>query len=168
MWSKVISLSNHSKTHQSLREDEGFLFFTYEKARYISTSRYLKSIFWLNATTSELCLLFTNLRALHTTGVGWEGGSYAGAYFRITRSGWEILAITHQLTSTLPFTGPHSSATRVNSLPVVILYLIYPLSAPLPPASPTTPHIVLSRRSNLNQEALIIWSLQRIYVLLSM
>ena len=43
----------------------------------------MKSICWLNATTSELCLLFTNLRALRTTGEGWEGGIYASAYFRI-------------------------------------------------------------------------------------
>ena len=48
-----------------------------------STPRYLKSICWLNATTSELCLLFTNLRALRTTGEGLGGGIYASAYFRI-------------------------------------------------------------------------------------
>ena len=131
MWNKVTLKYNNTKMHQSLQEDEGLLSYIWKSTFINSTSRYLKSICWLNATTSELCLLFTKLRASHTTRVGWEGGIYVSTYFKISRSGWEILpiALCPYINFALFFTF-----NFVSKLPPTP----YP---PFPPANqPTTPH----------------------------
>ena len=114
--------------HQSLQEDEGLLSYIWKSTFINSTSRYLKSICWLNATTSELCLLFTKLRASHTTRVGWEGGIYVSTYFKISRSGWEILpiALCPYINFALFFTF-----NFVSKLP--------PTPYPLPPLPPGQP-----------------------------
>ena len=69
-----------------------FFFYICKSTFIRSTPRYLKSICWLNATTSELCLLFTDLRALRTTREGWEA-AFTPVGILGSGSGQEILAI---------------------------------------------------------------------------
>ena len=74
------------------------------------------------------CLLFTDLRASRTTRVGWEGGIYVSMYFKIWRSGWEIL-----LCPFLHFVHWPRELILNQSF---ILYLIYPLPHPLSTSQP--------------------------------
>ena len=77
------------------------------------------------------CLLFTDLRASRTTRVGWEGGIYVSMYFKIWRSGWEILPIT--LCPFLHFVHWPRELILNQSF---TLYLIYPLPHPLSTSQP--------------------------------
>ena len=94
----------------------------------------MKSICWLNATTRELCLLFTDQRALCTTGERWEGGIYASAYFRIR------IWLGNPGDRTLPLDQLSLHFVHQPHKPILhksfILYLIYPLPLPPPPRQP--------------------------------
>ena len=121
--------------HQSLQEDEGLLFYIWKRTFISSTSRYLRSICWLNATTSEL--VYYLLTCVPHARRGW-GGKAAFTSARILRYqdlGGKSCRSHFALTSTLPFSSLRALATQANSSPAVYFVSNLP-PTPLPFGQP--------------------------------
>ena len=105
-----------------------FFFYIWKSTFISSTFRYFESTVLLNTATSELCLLFTDLRALRATGEGWEGGIYANAYFRIRIWLENLSDRTLPLYQLNPFSSVCAPSTKANSS--LVVYFVSNLPPP--------------------------------------
>ena len=119
MRNKVTLKSNHTKKYRSLQEDQGLLFLYMKMHVYKQHISIFEVYLLVNATTSELRLLFADLRALRTTVVRWEGGIYASTYFRIRIWLGNLDDHTSSLHKLYLFSLLCAPPTQANSLPVI-------------------------------------------------